>query len=80
MDKLVYVAGIGSPIMTFPQLYKIWINKTTEGLSLVTWIAYFITAIIWLSYGVVHKDRPIIITNILWVVMDIAIILGIILY
>jgi len=33
-DKLVYVAGIATPILTLPQLFEVWINKNAVGVSI----------------------------------------------
>lgn len=80
MDKLIYVIGILVPIMTFPQLIKIWIDKNATGVSLISWSTYLIAAIFWLIYGIMHKEKPIIITNVLWIFFDIFIVVGIIIY
>ncbi|MBW3020761.1 hypothetical protein KY334_05670 [Candidatus Woesearchaeota archaeon] len=80
LDKLVYAAGIGGPIMTIPQILKIWAEKTVAGVSLTSWSAYLIMAIIWLMYGIEHKEKPIIVTNALWVVFESLVVVGIIIY
>lgn len=80
LDKLIYVAGIAGPVMTIPQVTIIWVDKNASGVSLVTWIAYLIITIFWLFYGLVHKEKPIIISNILWIIFEVVIIAGIIMY
>ncbi len=80
MDRLIYLAAIGTPIMTFPQILKIWVEKSAVSISIITWVAYLINAIIWLIYGIMHKEKPIIVTNVLWILMDIMIIIGTLVY
>ena len=80
MDKAIYVVGVFGPVMTVPQLIKIYVEKTTAGISLITWVAYLIVALFWLTYGVMHKEKPIIFTNILWISINIPIIVGTLLY
>jgi uncharacterized protein with PQ loop repeat len=80
MDKLIYVVGVFGPIMTVPQVVKIWIEQNAAGISLVSWVAYLITALFWLAYGVLHKEKPIIFTYLIWVFLDILIITGVAIY
>lgn len=80
IDKMVYIAGIVSPLFTFPQVYKIWINKSALDVSLITWITYLFVSIIWLLYGVLHKEKPIIILNFGLTIVNFLIVLGTIIY
>jgi uncharacterized protein with PQ loop repeat len=77
MDKMIYVVGIMGPIMAIPQLFMIWVEKNTLGVSPITWSAFLVIGIFWLSYGVVHKAKPIITTYIGWIIMDTLIVIGI---
>jgi len=62
MDKLIYFAGVLGPIMTIPQLSKIWVEKNASGVSALSWGAYGVGACFWIIYGFMHKEKPIIIT------------------
>jgi uncharacterized protein with PQ loop repeat len=80
LDKSIYFIAVASPLMTLPQLIKIWIEQTATGVSAITWFAYLVSSMFWLTYGIAHKEKPIIITNILWIILDIAVIIGILIY
>lgn len=80
LDKIVYVAGIAGPVMTIPQVLIIWMEKNASGTSLITWISYTIITFFWLLYGLAHKEKPIIISNALWIVFEIVIVIGIYMY
>ncbi len=80
VDALVYVAGILGPLMAIPQLMDIFIGKNVAGLSLLTWSLWAFLNIFWILYGILHKERPIIITYIMWLVVNLAIVIGILLY
>lgn len=80
LDRIIYVVGISGPIMTIPQLYKIWIEQNANGVSFISWTSYLVTSIFWLMYGLTHKEKPIIVTNICWVIINTLIIIGIIFY
>lgn len=80
IDRIIYPVGLLGPVMTFPQLFEVWIHKSAGDLSLITWGGWLILSFIWLVYGILHKDKPIIISNILWVVIEFGVSLAIILY
>lgn len=44
MDKLIVAASLFGPIMTIPQLAKIYIEKNAAGVSVVSWAAYLLVA------------------------------------
>lgn len=77
---MIYVIGVFGPIMTIPQLITIWVEKNASGVSVISWSAYMVVAIFWLIYGIMHKEKPIIVTYILWLVLEILIVIGILLY
>ena len=80
MDKSIYVVAIVGPVMTIPQVTKIWISKNAAGISLISWVTYLITAFFWLIYGHLHKVKPIIFSGYLWIVLEVLIIIGAVLY
>jgi len=79
-DTLIYLGGIFGPIATIPQLFEIWAKQDASGVSLISWTAYLVGAMFWLFYGLVHRAKPIVFTYGIWVILDIFIIIGIVLY
>ncbi len=80
IDNLVYVGGITGIVFTIPQLTKIWIDQQVQGLSLVTWLGFWIATLFWLIYGVVHKARPIIFINLIYGIINTLIVIGILIF
>jgi MtN3 and saliva related transmembrane protein len=80
IDKLIYVFAIGGPLMNIPQLLKIWTEKNSSGVSVISWIGFSLTALIWLVYGIIHKEKPIIVANILYFVLQVGVIIGALAY
>ena len=80
LDRMIYGVAIFGPVMTIPQLTKIWIEKNAAGVSALSWAAYLVAAIFWLIYGFAHKDKPIILTNILWIILHTLIVIGTLMY
>jgi uncharacterized protein with PQ loop repeat len=80
MDKLIYLVIFIAPIMTIPQILKIWVEKNASGLSIFSWGTYAIGSMLWLSYGFLHKEKPLIISHAIWTILHVLIIIGIIFY
>lgn len=80
IDKVIFVVALFSPIMTIPQVWKIWSDKDAAGVSALTWSSYIFTSIIWLMYGIYHREKPIIISYILWIILEVIIVIGTLMY
>jgi uncharacterized protein with PQ loop repeat len=79
-DKLVYFFGVIIPILTLPQAYVIWSSKSAADVSVITWAAYLINGLVWLTYGILHREKPIIFTWILMSIINMSVVAGIILF
>lgn len=79
-DKLIYLIVFLSPIMNVPQLLKIWIEKDASGISLISWISFSFFSLIWLIYGVLHKEKAIIFMNFALVIIQALVATGAVLY
>jgi len=77
IDRLVTAVAFIGPLTSLPQIFEIWfVDKSAAGVSVITWTAFVLMAIVWLVYGIVHRQRPIIISNTLWIVAQSLIVLG----
>jgi uncharacterized protein with PQ loop repeat len=75
--RLIYLVAIVGPFTATPQLYEIWfVDKSAAGVSILTWVLFLGMSLIWFTYGAVRRDRPIMISNGLWAIMELFIILG----
>lgn len=66
--------------MTVPQVLIVWLGRETAGVSLLTWSAYLLSALVWLCYGIAKQDRNIYLPCIGWIALDCAIILGVVIH
>lgn len=80
IDKLIYPIAVIAPIMTIPQLVQIIVSKKVQGISITTWGAYATVSALWVIYGLIHKEKPIILTNVLLFILDFLIVVGVLLY
>jgi uncharacterized protein with PQ loop repeat len=79
-DYFMYFVGIVAPLEYFPQIFKIYSTKSASGLALVTWVLVSCVNSLWAVYGLVHNDKQLFIANLLMVVCDVLIVIGILLY
>lgn len=81
VGKAVYFAALCGPFSAVPQIAEIWfIDRSAHGVSLTTWLLFFFMSAIWLWYGISRRDRPLIISNGLWLIGEAIIIAGAIHY
>lgn len=75
LDKVVSSASYIYPLSGLPQLLLVF-GGEIEGVSVVSWVMFASFSALFLAYGIVHKVKPMIVVNLLWLVMDILIVLG----
>lgn len=80
VDRLTYLVAAIEPIVTLPQVYLIFRDKTAEGIAISSWIGYQVFTLVWLWYGIVHKEKVIIYYQLAWFVLQTIIIIGGLMY
>src|SRR5688572_25446468 len=76
IDYLVILISIVGPVFALPQLLLVWGNQNAEGLSIVTWGSYTVFSLIWLVYGYIHHEKPILFSNIVWAFVNFSVFVG----
>lgn len=59
-----YLAAIMGTICWIPQAWKAWATRDTSGLSLPSNLMFLATVSLWLLYGILITDWPLILANI----------------
>lgn len=80
LNKAVMLVAIVEPLTTLPQIIRVFVDKDVSGVSVVTWALYAFFEAVWVIYGLAIKNHPIIIANCLWIVMDLAVVLGVLIH
>jgi uncharacterized protein with PQ loop repeat len=76
MKQLLAGLSIFTLVMTVPQILAIWLSRQAAGVSLLSWSAYWLSALVWFFYAVQKRDRNIYLPCIGWLVLDGAVIVG----
>ena len=80
IDRAMLLVGTIGPFASIPQLLTIYKDKQVIGISVLSWVFYLICNSLALTYGIVHKLRPLVIANSLWVIIDTSTIVGCLMY
>lgn len=74
------IVAIVEPVMTIPQAWEIWFNKSAVNISFVSWCFALFAAVVWLLYAINIKNVPLLISSVLWVFVESAVVIGILVY
>jgi len=80
LDKLTFIAGIAGPFTVIPQIYQIFHTQNASGVSVTSWALLTVVTLPWVFYGIAHKDKVIIVSFILWEVVNILVVIGAFMY
>ena len=72
------VAGICTTISFLPQVLKIWRTKSVNDLSLSMFLIFTFGVSNWLVYGLIIKEKPIILANTVTLILCLLILIGIV--
>ena len=67
-------------VMSIPQILAIWVHRQAAGVSVVSWAAYLLSALLWFWYGLQQRDRNIYLPCLGWIALDIAVVAGALVY
>lgn len=80
MDHIIYVVCVAIPLIAIPQAWKIWSQQNAGGISLITYGGFVLANVIWVIYGILHKEKPVIILYTALFVVNVFIVVGRIIY
>jgi len=80
IDILGFVAGICVTISVIPQILKVWKTKKVKDISLLTFSVLTFGVALWVLYGVLKNDLPIIVSNGISLALNIVMVYFIIYY
>jgi uncharacterized protein with PQ loop repeat len=78
LEKVLRGLSVATMLMTLPQVHAVWRAADPSGVSLVSWLAYLVSACLWFVYGLRKRDRTIYLACIGWIALDVAIVAGIV--
>ena len=80
LSRVLGGMSIFTLLMTVPQVLTIWVGHQAAGVSVISWSAYLLSAILWFGYGLQKRDKNIYFQCVGWVGLDTAVIVGDVIY
>ncbi|MGH9719059.1 MAG: SemiSWEET family transporter [Bryobacteraceae bacterium] len=80
LERVLRGLSVFTMLMTVPQVLTIWVERDAGGVSLVSWVSYLVAACLWFVYGLQKHDKTIYLACVGWVLLDAAIVIGIIVH
>jgi len=80
LRRLLGGMSIFTLLMTVPQVLTIWIGQQAAGVSMLSWSAYLLSALLWFWFGIKKRDKNIYLPCVGWIVLDSAVIAGAVVY
>jgi uncharacterized protein with PQ loop repeat len=77
LDKIISLMSGLTMLSTVPQILQGWVGSAS-GVALVAWASYLVAACMWLIHGVRKHDKSIYLACIGWIILDAAIVIGVI--
>ena len=80
LEKVLRTVSVATMVMTVPQVLSIWVGRDAGAVSLVAWASYLFSACLWFVYGLRKKDKTIYLACMGWIILDAAVVIGVIVY
>lgn len=78
--EMAYIVAVAQPIMVLPQAVQIFNSHSAGQVSLLTWGMLLLFNISNFVYALVFNVKPIIINNLIWILVDVLVVIGILIY
>jgi uncharacterized protein with PQ loop repeat len=79
-DTFIYIFAFSTPFFEIPQLVSIVQAQSAQNVSLITWAYLAISSLAWLIYGIKKKMKPLIVSYILYVIIEFSVVVSILMY
>ncbi|MDB5161762.1 MAG: hypothetical protein JWM52_270 [Candidatus Saccharibacteria bacterium] len=79
-DRFIILVGILNAVATIPQVLQIWIGQDATGVSLISWSYYTFGSVMFLIYGLIHRELPIIVNYSIALMLYALIVIGTLIY
>jgi uncharacterized protein with PQ loop repeat len=76
LRRLLGLMSVFTLAMTVPQVWTIWVERQAAGVSVLSWGAYLLSALLWFVYGLQQHDKNIWLPCIGWIVLNAAVVAG----
>lgn len=79
-EAFMVAFAIIEPLTTLPQIYDVFTLKDAHAVSLLTWVLSMGSSSLWLIYGARIRSWPLIASSVMWLLTELVLVIGILLY
>lgn len=79
VEQFAMPLALYGSLATVPQVYEVLVKRQTSGVSVLTFILFLTGNLFWFSYGMIHKDKPIMASHLTTGILNFMIIAGVLL-
>jgi uncharacterized protein with PQ loop repeat len=79
-DYVIYFFTVATPLFELPQAYTIFSTHSAGSVSIWTWGFFLIDNVVWLIYGFRRNLKPLVLTSILYLIIELIVVVGILKY
>ncbi len=80
LDLAILAVAVIGPMANIPQIIQLYSSRDAGSLSIITWLFFVLFNLLWMLYGIAHKEKLIMTASISAVIFQIPIIIGILIY
>lgn len=80
INRIIFVVAALQPLGTIPQIVTVYKNHNATSIAISSWLLYVIFDLLWLWYGIVNKQKAIIVSAILFTALEGTVAVGGFLY
>jgi uncharacterized protein with PQ loop repeat len=79
-DYVVRFFVVATPLFELPQAWQIYSTQSAADVSLLTWVFFCFSDVVWILYATKLKSVPLQVTYSLYLIIEVSIVAGILLY
>jgi uncharacterized protein with PQ loop repeat len=79
-DWILHLFMVATPLFELPQVIKIYGTQSAADVSLVTWAFFALSNVAWILYAIRHNMRLLVGIYSAYLLIEVTIVIGIILY
>ena len=68
------IAGLLTTVAFVPQVLRTWQSRSAADLSMSMLVTFALGIVLWIVYGIMLKESPIVVTNVITLILSVALI------
>ena len=80
IDRLIFFVAFVQPLGGIPQIVTVFRQHNATSISLTSWLIYIVFDLMWLWYGLSHKQKAVVVSALMFTVTEGLVLIGGLLY